>query len=183
MIHETIAKKYARAIIDLALEDKQQERCGREIESFCILIRENEQLWGLFTGPAGDADLRRSALDAVFQKTKYLPLVNNFLRLLMDKERLVLIGDIARAYSRLLDDYQGKMKARLVSAAALSDGEIAEIKKRLSTTLKRDIILETSVDPSLIGGAVAYVGGLVFDGSIKTQLTTIRDNLKKGHMS
>ncbi len=183
MIHETIAKKYARALIELALEDKQQARCGREVESFGILIKENEQLWGLFTGPAGDAKLRRSALDAVLQKTKYLPLIDNFIRLLMDKDRLVLIGDIARAYGRMLDDLEGKMKARLVSAGPLSDAEIAEVTKRLSGSLKRDIVLETSVDPSLIGGAVAYVGGLVFDGSIKTQLTTIRDNLKKGHIS
>lgn len=183
MIHETIAKKYARALIELALEDKEQERCGREIESFGILVRENEQLWGLFTGPAGDTELRRSALDAVLSKTKYLKLVENFIRLLMDKERLSLIPDISRAYGRLLDEHEGKMKARLVSAAPLSDTETAEITKRLSTTLKRQIILETSVDPSLIGGAVAYVGGLVFDGSIRTQLSTIRDNLKKGHIS
>jgi F-type H+-transporting ATPase subunit delta len=183
MIHETIARKYAQALIELALEDKQQERCRREIESFGVLIRENEQLWGLFTGPAGDTELRRSALDAVLSKTDYLGLVANFIRLLMDKERLVLIGDIARAYGRLLDEHEGKMKARVVSAAALADSEIAEIRKRLSAALKRDIILETSVDPSLIGGAVAYVGGLVFDGSIRTQLSTIRDNLKKGHMS
>jgi F-type H+-transporting ATPase subunit delta len=183
MIHETIAKKYARALFELALEDKEYERCGREIESFTILISENLQLWGLFTGPAGDTELRRSALDAVLEKTKYLPLVNNFIRLLMDKERLVIIGDIARAYGRLLDEHEGKTKARLVSAAPLSDGEITEIRKGLSTGLKREIILETSVDPTLIGGSVAYVGGLVFDGSIRTQLTTIRDNLKKGHMS
>jgi F-type H+-transporting ATPase subunit delta len=182
MIHETIAKKYARAIFELALEDKKQERCGQEIESFGAILRENEQLWGLFTGPAGDTELRRSALDAVLLKTKYLPIINNFIRLLMDKDRLLLIGDIARAYGRLIDEHEGKMKARLVSAAPLSDNEIAEIKKRLSTTLKRDIVLETSVDPSLIGGEVAYVGGLIFDGSIRTQLTTIRDNLKKGHM-
>jgi len=183
MIHETIARKYARALIELALEDKQLERCGREIESFGTLIRENEQLWGLFTGPAGDTELRRSALDAVLSKTQYLGLVANFIRLLMDKERLVLITDIARAYGRLLDEHEGKMKARVVSAAPLSDGETAEITKRLSASLKREIILETSVDPSLIGGAVAYVGGLIFDGSIRTQLSTIRDNLKKGHIS
>jgi F-type H+-transporting ATPase subunit delta len=182
MIHETIAKKYARAIFELALEDKKQERCGQEIESFGATLRENEKLWGLFTGPAGDTELRRSALDAVLLKTKYLPIINNFIRLLMDKDRLLLIGDIARAYGRLIDEHEGKMKARLVSAAPLSDNEIAEIKKRLSTTLKRDIVLETSVDPSLIGGEVAYVGGLIFDGSIRTQLTAIRDNLKKGHM-
>lgn len=182
MIHETIARKYARALFELALEDKKHERCGQEIESFATILGGNEQLWGLFTGPAGDAELRRSALDAALLKTKYLPLINNFIRLLMDKERLLLIGDIARAYSRLIDEHEGKMKARLVSAVALSDKEISEIKKRLSAALKRDIVLETSVDPSLIGGEIAYVGGLVFDGSIRTQLATIRDNLKKGHM-
>jgi len=183
MIHETIAKKYARALIELALEEKQLERCGREIESFGILIKENEQLWGLFTGPAGDVALRRSALDAVLAKTQYLGLVANFIRLLMDKERLALINDISRAYGRLLDEHQGKTKARLVSAAELSADEIAEVTKRLSAALKREIILETSVDPSLIGGAVAYVGGLIYDGSIRTQLSTIRDNLKKGHIN
>ncbi|RPI96687.1 MAG: hypothetical protein EHM32_02660, partial [Spirochaetales bacterium] len=115
MIHETIAKKYARALFELALEDKKYDRCGQEIESFAILITGNEQLWGLFTGPAGDTELRRSALGEVLAKTKYLPVVNNFIRLLMDKERLVIIGDIARAYSRLLDEYEGKTKARLVS--------------------------------------------------------------------
>lgn len=183
MIHETIAKKYARALIELALEDKSQQRCGREIESFGALIRKDEQLWGLFTGPAGDTELRRSALDAVLEKTKYIGLVNNFIRLLMEKDRLVLITDISLAYGRLLDENEGKMKARLVSAAPLSGSEIADVTKRLSAALSRDIILETSVDPSLIGGAIAYVGGLVFDGSIRTQLSTIRDNLKKGHIS
>jgi F-type H+-transporting ATPase subunit delta len=156
MIHETIARKYARALIELALEDKQQARCGREIESFAILIRENEQLWGLFTGPAGDTELRRSALDAVLSKTQYLGVVANFIRLLMDKERLVLITDISRAYGRLLDDHEGKMKARLVSAAPLSDGRRPRSRNDCLPA-ETEIILETPADPSLIGGAVAYV--------------------------
>ena len=182
MIQETIAKKYSRALIELALEDKKEQRCGEDLEAFGALIKGNEQLWSFLTGPTGEKELKRSTLDAVLEKTKYLPLVNKFIRLLLDKERLIFIGEIAKAYSRLLNEHRGKVKARLVSASLLTDGEIKEIQKRLADALKRDIVLETSVDPSLIGGAVAYVGGLVFDGSIKTQLNNIRDNLKKGNV-
>jgi F-type H+-transporting ATPase subunit delta len=183
MIQETIAKKYARALIELALESKKEERCGEELDAFAALFRDNEQLKSLLTGPTGEKELKRSTLNAVLEKTKYLPLVGNFIRLLQDKERLVFVADIARAYGRFLNEHRGKVKAQLVSASALSDGEIKEIQKRLSGTLKRDIVLETSVDASLIGCEVAYVGGLVLDGSIRTQLNNIRDNLKKGQVS
>jgi F-type H+-transporting ATPase subunit delta len=183
MIQETIAKKYARALIELALEGKKEERCGEELEAFATLVKGNAELWSFLTGPAGEKELKHATMGEILKKAKYLPLVDNFIRLLLDKERVMFIGEIARAYGRLLDEHRGKVKARLVSAAPLSSGEIKEIQKKLSDALKRAIVLEASVDPALIGGAVAYVGGRVFDGSIRTELNNIRDNLKKGHMS
>jgi F-type H+-transporting ATPase subunit delta len=183
MIQETIAKKYARALIELALDEKKEQRCGEELEAFSALVKGNTELWSFLTGPTGERGSKHSILEEILKKAKYFPLVENFIRLLLDKERVMFIGEIAKAYGRLLDEHRGKVKAQLVSAAPLSSGEVKEIQKRLSDALSRDIVLEASVDPSLIGGAVAYVGGLVFDGSIRTELNNIRDNLKKGYMS
>ena len=182
MSQKKIANKYARALIELAKEDKKEARYGKEILSFSTMLKSDKRLWNFFVGPAGSLEIKKSALKDIFSKINFSKVVKNFLHLLLEKERLVLIGEIAESYHLLLDETEGKVRAKIVSAAPLTKTEINKIVEGLSTTVGKKIVADVNLDTDIIGGIVVYVGGLVFDGSIKTQLENIGYNLKKGQI-
>ncbi len=182
MSQKKIARKYASALMELAKEDKKEARYGEEILSFATLLKNDKSIWNFFVGPAGSLDIKKSALKDILLKIKFSKVVNNFLHLLLDKERLVLIGEIVESYHLLLDEAEGKVRAKIVSAAPLTKTEIDKIVERLSATVGKKIAADVSLDTDIIGGIVVYVGSLVFDGSIRTQLDNIGYNLKKGQI-
>ncbi|MEJ2068715.1 MAG: ATP synthase F1 subunit delta, partial [Deltaproteobacteria bacterium] len=93
---------------------------------------------------------------------------------------LSFIGEIADIYNSLLDQAEGRVTAKIISAAPLSKAELDNIVKGLSKAVGKKIVPDVKIDPSIIGGIISHVGGLVFDGSIRTQLDNISYNLKKG---
>ena len=182
MSQKKITKKYARALMELAKEDKKEALYGKEILSFSTMLKSDKRLWNFFVGPAGSFEIKKSALKDIFSKIKFSKVVKNFLHLLLDKERLVLIDEIAESYNILLDEAEGKVRAKIVSAAPLTKTETDKIVAGLSTAVGKKIAADVSLDTDIIGGVVVYVGGLVFDGSVKTQLDNIGYNLKKGQI-
>jgi F-type H+-transporting ATPase subunit delta len=182
MIQDTISKKYAKALLELGQEDGKEERYGRDIADLEAFLTGDESLWSWLIGPVGDHKEKYDTLDQILSKTDAPPVIKNFFRLLLDKERLVLIPIIVRSYHRLLDNALGRVRAEIVTASDLTKKDIDELAARLSTAVGKDVVCDITVDPSIIGGIIAHVGGVVFDGSIKTELNTIRDNLKKGQM-
>lgn len=180
MIKETVARKYARALMELAKEDGKEEQYGKEVLSFSAMLKNDKSLWNFFVGPSGSLENKKTALEEILSNLKFSKVVKNFLRLLMDKERLSFIGDIAEIYNSLLDQAEGRVKAKIISAVPLSKTELNNIIKGLSTVVGKKIVADVNIDPSIIGGIISHVGGLVFDGSIKTQLENISYNLKKG---
>ncbi len=103
-----------------------------------------------------------------------------FIHVVLQKDRILGIGDIAAAYSEIADELENRIRARVVSASGLSDEEQNRIRDALSKISGKEVAIEVEVDESLLGGVVAYMGSQVYDGSIKNQLTQIKDNLSKG---
>jgi F-type H+-transporting ATPase subunit delta len=106
--------------------------------------------------------------------------MKSFLLLLFDKGRIGFIDSIDDFYQKLADDLKGIARASLVSAAELSEDTVEKIRTALSKKTNKEIILEVEQDPELIGGIVTQIGDLVWDGSIKTQLSNMRETLKRG---
>jgi len=182
MIQDTISKKYAKALLELGREEGLEERYGQDIADLEAFLTGDESLWSWLIGPVGDHTQKCDTLDQILSKTDAPQIVKNFFRLLLDKDRLVLIPTIVRAYRRLLDETLGRVRAEIITASDLTKKDISELAERLSRAVGKDVVCDITVDPSIIGGIIAHVGGVVFDGSIKTELNTIRDNLKKGQM-
>ncbi|MBN1882655.1 MAG: ATP synthase F1 subunit delta [Deltaproteobacteria bacterium] len=182
MIQDTIAKKYAKALLELGQEDGQEERYGRDIADLESFLTKDESLWSWLTGPVGDYKGKRDTLDKILSQTNAPQIIQNFFRLLLEKDRFVLIPVIVRSYQRLLDEVLGRVRAHIITASDLTKKDVSDLSERLSTAVGKEVVCDITVDPSIIGGIIAHVGGLVFDGSIKTELHTIRDNLKKGQM-
>ena len=106
--------------------------------------------------------------------------MKSFLLLLFDKGRIGFIGSISDFYQKLADELNGIARASLVSATTLSEDTVEKIRATLSKKTSKKIILEVEQDPELIGGIVTKIGDLIWDGSIKTQLSNMRETLKRG---
>jgi F-type H+-transporting ATPase subunit delta len=99
------------------------------------------------------------------------------LGLLADRDRLALLPDLAAAFERRLMDHRQVVRASLATAVALPPDRVAALKDGLAEATGRDVQLETTIDPSLVGGAVARIGSTVYDGSVTTQLEKLRRSL------
>jgi len=132
------------------------------------------------TNPLYDTKSRRNVLQAILDRLGISKTMKSFFLLLFDKGRIGFIGSINEFYQKLADELRGIARASLISATALSEDTVEKIQAALSKKTKKKIILEVAQNPELIGGIVTKIGDLVWDGSIKTQLSNMRETLKRG---
>ena len=177
MPSSTAALRYAKALFSLARDERVVSEVRAEIESLASLFSENEELRHALLTPLHPADQRKAALRALAERLSLSPLVVNFTSYLIDQRRLVDYAAIATEYGRLADEDQGLLTAEVLSASDLDERRQDRLRRALSDRTGRQVRLQVEVDPALLGGAIAKVGDLVFDGSIRTQLQHLRSNL------
>ena len=176
----TIARRYAKALLIIGKEDGQAETYGKELDGFTKMMSEKKELAQAIVNPIYGASGRKKVLETVVGKVGVSKVVASFLLLLFDKGRIDFLSDINSFYQKLADELKGVLRASLVSASALSSETVEKIRTTLSKRTGKDIILQVEQDPGLIGGIVSIIGDLVLDGSIKSQLLSMRESLKRG---
>ena len=123
---------------------------------------------------------RKKILDAILEKASFPGMLQNFLRLLLDKNRIGGIREITDYYSKLTDELSNITRANIVTARPLKSDALASLEKALKNLTGRDVRTEVKEDESLIGGLVVKIGDLVLDGSVKAQIEGLRESLKRG---
>ena len=171
--------RYARALFETTLAERRDVAGAYdELKQFASLLSANAALERALTNPAIPVQRKRAVVDALLARAGTLqPAVAKLLQLLADRDRLAILGDVARAYENRLMDHQNVVRAEVVTALARSDDRVQSIKTGLKAATGRDVQLDTRVDPSILGGAVARIGSTVYDGSIARQLERLRDTL------
>lgn len=182
MIHSSVARRYARALLSLGLEDGRFEQYGDELEAMLEAMRTSRELGGLVANPEYTQRQRQAAVDVAAGALKLSPVTVNFLRLLVDRQRGGDLPAIGRAYRALVDQQAGRIRATVTAARPLSDGELERLREAIGRMTGRSIVLESKTDPSLIGGVVTQVGATQLDGSLRTQLERMRQDLKAAPM-
>jgi F-type H+-transporting ATPase subunit delta len=177
----TAAHRYAKALFGLAQDEHRQREVRTELEQLESLFKESRTLRDALLTPLHPASERKSALRAIASRAGASPLVQQFLAYLIDQRRLINFAGIVEAYGVLADLAEGLVIAEVVSASPLDDRRKDRLRRALSARTGQEVRLEVSVDPELIGGAVATVGDLVFDGSLRTQLGQLRSNLTRSN--
>jgi F-type H+-transporting ATPase subunit delta len=175
-----VAKRYAKALLELGKEEGQMEQYGQELAEMVATFDASPELEKVLANPAIERDARKRVLEAVLEKMGLSPMVNNFFRLLMDRGRINQTRNILMVYERLLDEAKGITRAQVTTAAPLSDDDVAKLAEALKQVAGREVQIEVKEDPSLIGGVVARIGDLVLDGSVKTQLESLKESLRRG---
>ena len=180
MTSQILAKRYAKALLTLGREDGDYEKYGEELNQFVALWESEPEFADAASNPLYAKENRRAICRAVLEKMGVSPAFKSLLDLMLEKNRLDIIPDVGRRYQRLLDEMAKTSRAKVASAKPLSDKALKAIKVSLEKATGHSVIVEAEVDPELIGGVVARVGDLVLDGSVRTQLTSIKETLMKG---
>ena len=173
------ARRYARALFAIAKEDHQLGEVRADLDKLAELFAESQPLRDALLTPLHPVDERKAVLEAVSESVGVSASVRNFYSFLLDQRRLVDFAGIREEYIRLADEDAGLLTAEVVSASLLDDRRKDRLRRALSERTGREVQLDIVVDPDLIGGAIAKVGGMVFDGSLRAQLVQLRASLTK----
>jgi F-type H+-transporting ATPase subunit delta len=174
------ANRYARALFSLAQDDDSVKSIRAELADMERLLASNPDLHRRLFQPLHPVDERRRVLSRLCEQGGGSQTIQNFFGFLIDQRRLVEFEAIQEEYGRLADRAAGRVRAEVLSASPLRDEQRARLVETLNRKTGKEVDLSVRVDPSLLGGAIATVDGLVFDGSLRTQLSQLRTNLMHG---
>lgn len=175
-----ISKRYAKALVSLGAERQAVEQYGQELANVSYVLAAETRLRLLLESPTLPLEKKSTMLKELSEVLQLSPGMRNFLGLLLHKDRLKYLGQISVDYRALADELSGTVRAQITSAAELDAAQREAIRVGLEKQTGKKVELRVQIDPSLIGGLQAGLGGKVFDGSVKTQLKRIADTLNKG---
>ncbi len=179
MISLTLARKYARAFLEIGLKEGNYETLGKELGKMADVLRENKDLRAVLTSVAYPVDSRKSIAKTIGESLGLSKSTIDFIDILIERGRIDHFPEIAKSYERLCDVVAKRTRATLVTAVALPLELINEIRTQLESKTGKEVILTVEQDPSLIGGAQTRIGNVIYDGSLKTQLAIVKENLYK----
>jgi F-type H+-transporting ATPase subunit delta len=178
MIVGSIARRYAKALFGLALEQGRVEAWSDALVALQGAIDGSPDLQDVLENPVYTKEQRRAVVAQLAAALRLEGDPASLLALLADRNRLGYLASIVQTFRELTDAKLGRVRARVTSAAPLDDATATAMALRLAGAANAKVIVERHVDPSLIGGVVAQVGSLVLDGSVRTQLEDLRRQLK-----
>jgi len=143
------------------------------------LFTGNSELQKALANPAVPVAAKRKVVESLVARTSPTPALGKLFMLLADRDRLGLVPELAEVYRERLMEHQQVINAELTTAVPLPAERVAQFEKRIAAATGRRVTMTASVDPALIGGAVARVGSIVYDGSIATQLAKMRERLEE----
>ena len=173
----SLARRYAKALMQLGEEQKNYEKVGQELRHLAKAMATSAELATTLSNPVFPRDDRRKVLEALLLKIGASVTVKNFSLLLLDRERVSAIPAISRELDVMIDERVGRIAAEVTSATLLNPSQEADIRKQLEKLSGKKVDMKVAQNPELLGGVVAKLGDVVYDGSLRTQLQQIRDSL------
>lgn len=180
MIGSALARRYARALLDIGQEERQVRRVLSEVERFVRLLDENPDLRDVLEAAHVNRGDKQAVLEGTVSQAGFLPVTMNFLRLLVDKRRMNILPQVLPELRRMVEELEGIERVEVIVPAALSETQKGFLKTVLERQTGKRIELEEKHDPAVLGGMVVKMGSTVYDGSVRAQLSRIRENLTKG---
>ena len=174
MIGGGIAFRYAKALFELGLEQNVNKTLLKDLGKFNSAYSQSSDLRMVLQAPSIRLEQRKAVLKEVTTKLQLGQLTTNFVNLLVDKARVEIFPAIFAGFQNMTDEQDGIVRAEVVSAQALNTNQRAKVKQVLNKVTGKKVELSISTDAELVGGIIARIGGVVYDGSLKSQLRSLR---------
>ncbi|RFC68536.1 MULTISPECIES: F0F1 ATP synthase subunit delta [Mesorhizobium] len=174
-----VAERYARSLFELASDSKAVAKVESDLSSFEKMLASSPDLDRLIKSPVFSADDQFKAIGAVADKAKISGLTGNFLRVVARNRRLFAVPGMIAAFRRIAAEARGEVSADVISAHALSAAQQTELKSALKGIAGKDVSINVTVDPSLLGGLIVKMGSRQIDTSLQTKLNSLKLALKE----
>jgi F-type H+-transporting ATPase subunit delta len=174
-----VAGRYATALFDLALEANAIEPVKADLDRFDALVAESSDLIRLVRSPVFSAEEQLQALSAVLDRAGIGGLAANFVKLTASNRRLFAVRDMIKAFRELVARHKGEATAEVTVAEPLKDQHVAALRSALKAVTGKDVDLDVTVDPAILGGLVVKLGSRMVDSSLRTKLNAIKHAMKE----
>jgi F-type H+-transporting ATPase subunit delta len=179
MIVGSIARRYAKALFGLAADRGRIEQWSQGLEAMKTAVEDSHELREVLANPVYEKEQRRAVAAQLAGALGLDEEPANLLYLLGDRNRMGYLSAIVDHFRALADEKLGRVRAAVTSAVPLDDAAVRSIAGKLAESTRAQVVVERTVDPALLGGVVAKVGSLVFDGSVRSQLEELRRTLRE----
>jgi F-type H+-transporting ATPase subunit delta len=162
----------------ISIKDHELEKLQEELKDFVnVLFGKSVELERLFKDPAFSPLERKAVINEMRKRGQLGEILHHFLRLLIDKGRIMLLPLIEQAFELLVDQRRGRVRAQIKSATPLDPRIVNEINLAISRRCQKEVLAKTSVLPELLGGIRVEVSDLIFDGTVRAKLDALRSTL------
>lgn len=176
MLKGALARRYAQALFDIAVQEKNLDAIEAELQELTGLIEQNAEVAHVLYHPHISLSEKKSLMQKIFAGQLSLT-VQNFLNLLIDRRRQNYLADIARDFSLLADQERNIIEATVASATPLNENQELRLQKELVRLTGKNVRMVKEVRPELIGGVLVQIGDRVMDGTVAFQLQRMRQSL------
>ncbi|MBB4838482.1 F-type H+-transporting ATPase subunit delta [Sphingomonas kyeonggiensis] len=177
-IQASLSGRYATALFELARDSKALAKVEDSLATVAKALAESADFKALTASPLISRGDAAKAVAAVAKSLKLDGTTANFLGVLAENRRLGQLPAIIRAFRQLAAAHRGETTALVTSAHPLSADQVSALKQQLRTRIGREVAVDLSVDPSLLGGLVVKIGSQMIDSSIKTRLNSLAHAMK-----
>lgn len=174
-----VAQRYAGSLFDLALEANSVAQVEKDLGRFEALIDGSPELKRLIVSPVFSSGDQVKAISAILTKAKIGGLVNNFLRLVAQNRRLFSVPAMIKSFRQIATAHRGEVAADVTSAHALTAAQQTELKATLKSVAGKDVTINVTIDPSILGGLIVKLGSRQIDTSLRTKLSSLKLALKE----
>ena len=179
MSQEAVARRYARAIFDLAKEKGKLREAVTSVRDYADAYLASTEFRTIESDPkVTDAD-RKTVVEAIGAKIGADDMTVRTVSMLAERQRLVVLPDLAHLLEVMADDELGILRAEVRSARKLSEAYKAKLEKKLEAATRKKVVVSYDVDEDLLGGLVTQIGDRVIDGSLRGRLTQLADSLRQ----
>lgn len=179
MVSGSLARRYAKAVFEIGNKQGNLDKIGADLRSLAKAWKDAPELETTLASPAIRRADRKKILDAIMQRIGVTPTTTNLMYILLEGERMASVPAIARELDAMIEAKAGRIAAEVVSAKPLDPAQLSQITASLEKLSGKKVSVSHREDPDLLGGVVAKLGDTVYDGSLRTQLRIMRDELSK----
>jgi len=176
MTPTAVFARYARALVDVVMEQQEEPRVTEELKTYREIFQVPDLLPVLHS-PAVPLETKRRLLDQIMARYPVSSTTANFLRVILQRNRIRYFEEIFDYYLKSVNIRKGIISAEVASAQPLSEKELSALRGSLSGATGRTVILNVRLDPKLLGGLIVQIGSTVYDGSIRRQLAEMQQQL------
>ena len=177
-IRASLAGRYASALFDLARDQRQIESVGNSLDALNQALVDSKDFAELVDSPLVSRDEAGKAFAAISPQLNLDPVTANFLGVIARNGRKSELRSIIRAFGRLAADHRGEATAEVVTAHPLNDDQLSALRQQLRTRAGRDVNIDATVNPDILGGIVVKLGSQQIDASIRTKLNRLAQAMK-----